>query len=176
MEYQNQAIENLLWNFKDDIGPHYDKYKNHVHRVFLFCRLMDDDKSNVEKYAIASIFHDIGIWTKHTFDYLKPSIEQACIHLTKIGRQDWIEEISLMISFHHKISRYRGKHELIVENFRKADWIDVSLGLLNLGVDKKKIKEIRKTIPTLGFHRFLLAVSLNNFLKHPLNPLPMFKK
>jgi len=176
MEYQNQAIENLLLNFKEDIGPHYDKYRNHAQRVFLFCVLMDDDKKNEEKYAIASIFHDIGIWTNHTFDYLQPSIEQACIHLTKIGRQDWIEEISLMISYHHKISRYRSKNEYIVENFRKADWIDVSFGLLNFGVDKKKIKEIRKAIPALGFHKFLFTASLINLLKHPFNPLPMFKK
>jgi hypothetical protein len=176
MEYQSQIIENLLLKFKEDIGPDYYKYKNHVYRVFLNCVLMDDDKSNEEKYAIASVYHDIGIWTNHTFDYLQPSIEQARIHLNNIGKQDWIEEITLMISWHHKISRYLGKHETIVENFRKADWIDVSFGLIKFGVDKKKIKENKRIWPTLGFHRFLLKACLKNFLRHPFNPLPMFKK
>jgi len=176
MEYQNQVIENLLAKFKTDLGSGYDRYKNHVYRVFLIAVVIDKDKSNEEKYAIACVFHDIGIWTNHTFDYLQPSIEQASIHLTEIGKQDWVEEITLMISWHHKMSRYRGKHETIVENFRRADWIDVSLGLLNFGADKKKIKEIRKSIPTLGFHMFLLNASLKNFLKHPFNPLPMIKK
>jgi hypothetical protein len=176
MEYQNQVIENLLQNFKEDIGPDYDTYKNHVQRVFWNCVLMEDDKSNEEKYAIASVFHDIGIWTNHTFDYLQPSIEQACIHLTKIGRQDWIEEITLMISYHHKISRYRGKHESIVENFRRADWIDVSSGLLNFGFDKRKIKEVKRKLPILGFHFFLVKLTIKNFFKHPFNPLPMFKR
>ena len=176
MEYQNQSIENLLQKFKEEIGPDYYKYKNHVHRVFSFCVLMDDDKSNEEKYAIASVFHDIGIWTNHTFDYLQPSIDQACIHLTNIGRQDWIEEINLMISWHHKLSRYKGNHEKVVENFRKADWIDVSFGLISFGVEKKKINENKRKWPTLGFHRFLIKASIKNFLKHPFNPLPMFKK
>ena len=176
MEDQTQAIENLLQKFKVAIGPDYDKYKNHVHRVFLNCVLIDDDKSNEEKYAIASVFHDIGIWTNQTFDYLEPSIEQARIHLTKIGREDWLEEITLMISWHHKITRYRGKYESIVENFRKADWIDVSFGLMSFGVDKKKIKDNKRKWPTLGFHRFLVKASLKNFFKHPFNPLPMFKK
>jgi hypothetical protein len=176
MEYQNQAIENLLQKFKAEIGPDYDKYKNHVQRVFLICMLIDDDKSNQEKYAIASVFHDIGIWTNQTFDYLEPSIEQARIHLIKIGREDWLEEITLMISWHHKITMYRGNHEHIVENFRKADWIDVSFGLISFGVDKKKIKENIRKWPTLGFHRFLVKASLKEFFRHPFNPLPMIKK
>ncbi len=176
MEYQNQAADNLLQKFKADLGSDYDKYRNHVHRVFSICVLMDKDKSNEEKYAIASVFHDIGIWTNHTFDYLQPSIEQSSIHLIKIGRQDWIEEITLMISCHHKLSKYRGKYETTVENFRKADWIDVSFGLISFGVDKKQITENKRTWPSLGFHRFLLKASLKNFLKHPFNPLPMFKK
>ncbi len=176
MEYQNQAIENLLQKFKEDLGSDYDKYKNHVLRVFSICLLMDDDKRNEEKYAIASVFHDIGIWTNHTFDYLQPSIEQASIYLTKIGRIDWLEEITLMISWHHKISKYKGKHETIVENFRKADWIDVSYGLIRFEVDKNQIRENKRKWPTLGFHRFLLNTSLKNFFRHPFNPLPMFKK
>jgi len=176
MEHQNRAIEDLLQKYKKEIGPDYDKYKNHVYRVFMLCCLMDEDKGNEEKYAIASVFHDIGIWTNHTFDYLQPSIEQVHIHLTKTGRQDWIEEITQMISFHHKISRYRGKNESIVENFRKADWIDVSFGLLSFGIDKKKMKENKRKWPTLGFQRFLVKASLKEFFKHPFNPLPMIKK
>ncbi len=61
------------------MGADYDKYKNHVYRVFLNCLLIDSEKNNEEKYAIASVFHDVGIWTNHTFDYLDPSIEQAKI-------------------------------------------------------------------------------------------------
>ena len=128
------------------------------------------------KYAIASAFHDIGIWTDHTFDYLAPSIKQAKLYLAEIDKQEWIEEISSMIYWHHKISRYKGKYDTVVENFRKADWIDVSFGLKTYGFEHTKISENLKTFPNHGFHWFLLKQSLRYFIKKPLKPLPMFKK
>lgn len=176
MVYSNQIIEDLLQQFKAAMAVDYDKYKNHVYRVFLNCLLIDSEKSNEEKYAIAAVFHDIGIWTDHTIDYLGPSVEQAKTYLTIAGKQEWTEEITLMIQWHHKISKYKGNHGKIVENFRKADWIDVSLGLLNFSFNKQKIKETRRMFPNLGFHKFLIKATTKNFFKHPLNPLPMFTK
>lgn len=61
-----------------------------------------------------------------------------------------------MIYWHYKVSAYIGKHQQIVENFRKADWIDVSLGVMTFGADKNKIKENKKQFPSLGFHFFCL--------------------
>lgn len=161
--------------FRPVTGVDHDKYKNHVYRVFLNCLLIDREKSNEEKYAIAAVFHDIGIWTDHTIDYLEPSIGQARTYLAETGRQDWTDEITLMIYWHHKMRPYKGKHNNTVESFRKADWIDVSLGLLNFGVDKKKTRENKKKLPNLGFHLFLVKRIVKNFFKHPLNPFPMFK-
>ncbi len=176
MEYSNKIIEDLIQKFKPAMGEDYDRYKNHVYRVFLNCLLIDNEKTNEEKYAIAAVFHDIGIWTNHTFDYLDPSIEQARIYLAEIGKQDLIDEISLMIYWHHKVGKYKGKHEKIVESFRKADWIDVSLGLLTFGFDKQKIKENRSKLANLGFYIFLIKKIIKNFIKHPLNPIPVLKK
>ena len=176
MQYSNKIIEDIMPKFQSTIGSDYDKYKNHVYRVFLNCLLIDPGKNNEEKYAIASVFHDIGIWTNHTFDYLNPSIEQAKIYLTETNRAGWVDEISSMIYWHHKMSKYQGTHKEIVENFRKADWIDVSLAFLTFKLDKQKINETRKGFPGLGFHTFLMKETIKNLFKHPLNPLPMFKK
>jgi hypothetical protein len=176
MEYSNSLIENLFQRFNLSLGADLAKYKNHVYRVFLNCLLLDTDKNNEEKYAIAAVLHDIGIWTNHTIDYLDPSIEQARIYLTETGREEWIEEIKLLIYWHHKTNPYKGEHIKTVETFRKADWIDVSLGLRTFGIDKQKIKQNRKNFPNRGFHFFLVRKIAKNFFSHPLNPLPMFKK
>jgi hypothetical protein len=176
MKYTNQLIESLLQRFKPSLSRDHDRYRNHVYRVFLNCLLIDGDNVNEEKYAIAVVFHDIGIWTDHTIDYLNPSIEQAKIYLLETSKQDWIDEITLMINWHHKISRYKGLYEGTVENFRKADWIDVSLGILSFGFNKQKIRQNRQMLPNLGFHFFLMKQILKNFFRHPLHPLPMFKK
>lgn len=176
MDYSNKTIEELMQKFGPVMGADHDRYKNHAYRVFLNCLLIDSDKTNEEKYAIAAVFHDIGIWTDHTFDYLAPSVEQARIYLTETGKQDWTDEITQMINWHHKISRYKGPHHQTAETFRKADWIDVSLGLRTFGYDRQKIKENRKKLPNLGFHMFLTRETLKNLFRHPFNPLPMFKK
>ena len=174
--YPNNTIEFILDRFKAQIGADYERYKNHVYRVFSNCLMMDTDPANEEKYAIAAAFHDLGIWTNQTFDYLEPSEQQARLYLTEKGKQAWVEEITAMIHFHHKISRYQGRHEKIVAIFRKADWIDISLGLITFGNSRQAIDKTTSRYPNLGFHFFLAKETAKNFFKHPLNPLPMVKK
>lgn len=173
----NPTIEGLLGSYRGIIGRDYGRYRNHVYRVFLNCLLLDDKPGNEERYAIAAAFHDIGIWTDNTLDYLGPSMDKAREYLKETGRTEWREEISLMIDMHHKWSKYRGKYEGTVEVFRKADWIDVSSGLITFGVDRHAIGSNRKWYANAGFHRFLIVATAKAFLRNPFrNPLPMFKK
>lgn len=171
-----RIIAETLEQFKSIIGADFELYSNHVNRVYLNCILADGSIDNSKKYAIAAIFHDIGIWTNNTFDYLEPSIAQATNYLQNINRQDLIDEVSEMIYWHHKITSYSGKFRSTVENFREADWIDISMGLLRFGRYRKAINRNKKTYPLKGFHLFLLRKSFVNFLSHPLRPLPMFKR
>ena len=170
------TIELILDRFKPQIGADYERYKNHVYRVFSNCLMMDTDRVNEEKYAIAAAFHDLGIWTNQTFDYLEPSEHQARLYLTENGKQEWIEEITAMIHFHHKISSYQGRYEKTVATFRKADWIDISLGLITFGYSKQAINKTTDSYPNLGFHFFLLKETSKHFFKHPFNPLPMVRR
>lgn len=172
----NKIIDDLLLVYKPLLGKDYGKYRNHVYRVFGNCLLLDQDKNSTEKYAVAAVFHDIGIWTDDTIDYLEPSVAQARLYLTQTNKSGWVEEITFMIQWHHKVTRYSGKFERSVSVFRKADWIDVSLGLLHFGCDPKAIKDNRRQLPNLGFHLFLLKKVFRNFFRHPFAPLPMFKR
>jgi len=175
MEQTYEITERLLYRFKLQIGEDYARYRNHVNRVFSFCIHLDEGR-NSEKYAIAAVFHDIGIWTEQTIDYLEPSIAEAEKYLIESGKQEWIEEISLMIHWHHKTSTYKGNYSKTVETFRKADWTDVSLGVLHYGIQSAEIQNIKKQFPNLGFHWFLIKKISRNLLQHPLNPLPMFTR
>ena len=176
MKKTNKIIEELLSQHEKEIGKDFEKYKNHVYRVFSICTKMDEVKHNEEKYAIAAVFHDIGIWTANTFDYLEPSIILAHNYLDTIGKSDWKDEIELIIDMHHKKSKYSGKHEKTVETFRRADWIDVTKGRKLFGFSKSEFNRIIKQYPILGFHKFLIMQTIKNLFKFPLNPLPMFKK
>ena len=171
----DRFIDDILDNYAESIGIDFARYKNHVSRVFHNCLLLDRNPANEEKYAIAAVFHDIGIWTDHTIDYLNPSIAQAKNFLTKSGKEEWTEEISLMIYWHHKPREYKGNYQETVENFRKGDWIDVTIGLRKFGLERNQLQSIRKKFPNLGFHLFLIRKLTRNFFMHPLSPLPMFK-
>jgi hypothetical protein len=39
--------------------------------------LHDQDRVDLEKIAVAAVFHDLGIWTNKTFDYIAPSVALA---------------------------------------------------------------------------------------------------
>ena len=173
---KNSTIEAILNDFRDALGKDFDKYYNHVYRVYYLSCCFDDNEVNKEKYAIAAAFHDLGIWTADTFDYIDPSLELAKRYLETVQKVEWAEEISLMIEMHHKIRPYKERYETSVESFRKADWIDLSLGLLQFGLPRKTYHNyLRPNFPYKGFHPFLVKKSLQNLLKNPRKPLPMFR-
>ena len=129
----------------------------------------------IEKIAIAAAFHDIGIWTARTFDYLLPSATLACAHLSQTDRQDWAPEISGMIYEHHKLTRYLTRNDWLVEPFRRADLIDVSLGALRFGLARGTLRTIFAEWPDRGFHWKLVQLAAARFARHPLSPLPMVR-
>ena len=175
MTYTNNLIEDILNNFSVVLGNDYEKYRNHVYRVFLNCKMIDNEVENEWKYATAATFHDIGIWTNNTIDYLQPSMEQAKIYLISENKQAHIDELMQMIYWHHKRSVYKGEYKT-AEVFRKADYIDVSLGLITFGYSANEISKTRKLFPNKGFHLFLINRIVKNLFRHPLNPLPMFTR
>ena len=172
---QHPVIEALFASYSDVLGKDMERYKNHVYRIFNFSLYLSNNAAE-EKYAIAAFFHDIGIWTRHTFDYIQPSIDLAKEYLILSGKENWSEEIVLMIDQHHKISAFNGIFADTTETFRKADWSDVSLGLIHFEVPAAFIQQVKTQFPYKGFHFFLIKLFFKNLIRHPLKPLPMFKR
>lgn len=176
IEERIPLLEDILAQWEKDIGKDYLAYKNHVYRVVHFAvALQRSCKEDLEKIIIAGAFHDLGIWTHHTVDYLPPSILLAKNYLRKRNLEDWIVEIELMIDMHHKISRYKNNDFPLVEVFRKADLADVSLGLVKWSLSKDYIRKVKETFPNSGFHKRLNQLAVNWVFRHPFNPLPFVK-
>ena len=169
-------IDEVLGQFTDAIGRDLAGYRNHAYRVACFCVALSraDDEAR-QKIAIAAALHDIGIWTDGTFDYLEPSVAVATSYLARIRRSHWAPEIAAMIRHHHRISRSSERAEWLVEPFRKADWIDVSLGALTCGLPRAFVREAMQRWPNDGFHWKLAHLTLGRWRSHPLSPLPMLR-
>lgn len=170
------TVEQVLNNHAVELGPDLIAYRNHVYRVVNLCLvLLRDSRVELEKVAVAGVFHDLGIWTNHTFDYIGPSVALAREHLAARGKADWIAEIEAMIVNHHKVTPSRDPRPSLVESFRRADWIDVTRGLRRFGLPHRFIAAVAATWPNAGFHRRLVQLAIGRFIKHPLTPLPMVK-
>ena len=115
-------------------------------------------RSELEKIAVAAVFHDLGIWTNGTFDYIAPSIALAHDYLVARAREDWTAEIEGMIADHHKITPSTADPDSLIEAFRRADWIDVTRGLRGFGIPRPFVARLFATWPSAGFHWRLVHV------------------
>ena len=176
IETENPLIEEILSTWKDRIGDDYLGYRGHVYRIFNFCLALHScTEEEKTKLAITACFHDIGLWSDHTVDYIFPSVIQVKKYLSDAGLEAWSEEIGLMVEMHHKVRKYRDERYPLVELFRKADLVDFSLGAFTFGLPRSYIKQVKKTIPNNGFHKFLMQGAKEWFIKHPLSPPPFMK-
>jgi hypothetical protein len=169
------TLDAVLQAHASELGRDITGYRNHTYRVANLCLALSAGASGeLEKIAIAAAFHDLGIWAQRTFDYIQPSIDLASAHLSRTDRSAWVPEIAAMIREHHKISPSQDASAL-VEIFRRADWIDVTGGVLTFGVPRRLIRDLYATWPDAGFHARLIQLALQRLRTHPLNPLPMVR-
>jgi predicted metal-dependent HD superfamily phosphohydrolase len=168
--------DEILTSFALAIGADLQGYRNHIYRVLNFhAALSAADGLPSDAVQIAAAFHDLGIWTDDTLDYLPPSIALATEYLESQQRSDLKEEVSALILEHHKLRRYRGACAESVEAFRQADLVDVSLGLVRFGLPRSFVKTVQSTFPDHGFHSMLMKLSARQLIRSPLRPLPMFR-
>jgi predicted metal-dependent HD superfamily phosphohydrolase len=91
-------VDEVLDDHASEQGHELIAYRNHVYRVVNLClAIVGDCRVELEKIVIAAVFHDLGIWTNNTFDYLAPSVAIAREHLAARGMADWMPEIEAMI-------------------------------------------------------------------------------
>jgi hypothetical protein len=136
----------------DDAG--YDAYKAHVYRVVNFARaLVPDRPDRDDKLAIAAAFHDLAAF--ETLDYLVPSIAAQDAWLQETGRNNWSDELALMVAQHHRLSRYgpTRAHAPLVEAFRRADLVDVSQGRIRFGIPSPYVEEVRAAFDASVFFK-----------------------
>lgn len=174
-------ISAQLSPYADALGRDRVPYTNHVIRVLLFCDALfkraggeGERPSRRPEYVACGVFHDLGIWTDRTFDYLVPSIDLATDHLVHSGHEDLVPLVTEMIDLHHK-QRAAGAPSDPVEIFRRADTIDVGLGLRRFGIPLSEIRSVLRSYPSRGFHRTLVKLTVRRTIEHPTSPLPMFK-
>lgn len=170
-------VEEILSPWETRMADDYTGYHNHVYRMLNCCLALYPQYSDedMQKLQIAASFHDLGVWSDDTVDYLPPSVAMAREYLDANDKASWVEEISLMIDLHHKVRSVQEPRYPLVEIFRQGDLIDFSLGMVRFGLPASLIRDIKTTFPNAGFHKTLTRLGLRWFSSHPLS-LPPFLK
>jgi hypothetical protein len=169
-------LEEILAPWRICIRDDFAGYRNHVYRVLHFgFALRDCTEEERHKLVIAGAFHDLGIWSAGTVDYLRPSIALAMAYLQEHDLRRWGQEITLIIDLHHKLRPYRDANFPLVEVFRKADLADFSLGFVKGGVPAATVRDVKAAFPNAGFHKRLMQLAGGWFAKHPVSPPPFMK-
>ena len=169
-------VDLVLEPWREVIGEDWSAYRNHVVRMLHFSLAISPCGAiEQQKLEIAGCFHDIGLWTHNTMDYLEPSVPPAREYLADKGLDDWSEEVALMITEHHKLRPFKDKRYPLVELFRKGDLVDFSAGVIRFGLSRETIRTVQTRFPNNGFHRLLARRAGAWFLRHPLRPAPMMK-
>lgn len=166
-------IEDILERYKHILGKNYQPYVNHAERVSNIClQLLDGNTQHTREIIVASAFHDIGIWTQKTMDYLTPSINEALGYID--SQQLKIDKLLVkqLIRNHHKVTR---SDNPIIEAFRKADLVDLSLGFVSFRLSSKFISNLKREFPRNGFTLIILQKVLIYALTHLRKPLPMMR-
>ena len=166
--------EEIIASFSDELGGDFSAYRNHVCRELNFFLALSGLASPPPAVLIAAAFHDLGIWTHRTFDYLLPSMKLASDYLDKEGLMKLEPEVRAIIHEHHKVFPYDGAFSTNVEAFRKADLIDLSLGVVRFTLSPHFVRSVRAAFPNAGFHKRLCLLTARQLARAPLHPLPMF--
>lgn len=170
-------LDELLDPYREGLGIGYWGYRAHCYRMVNWARFVTaPEPFREQKLAIMTVLHDVPFFLTGNLDYLGQACDLATAHLKEIGREEWTEELHLMINNHHKVRPYTGPHAPLVEACRKADWIDVTFTKVRFGIPRRLVVEVRATFPMNEAYK---AVALPNIAKyassHLRRPLPMMR-
>lgn len=165
---QAPHLMKILHDHEREIGEDLPAYTNHCLRTLSYAKeflRMDgwtdariEEASPLMEAALA--YHDIALWTHGALNYLDPSADLAAKELLGSYSSTHIDAIRAMITEHHKVTKYTGPHEEVVNAVRKGDWLDFTQGVgfpLRSGMPRGNVAKCNSELPNKGFHDALQA-------------------
>ena len=160
IKMERHRVEDLFHPYRQVIGDDFHGYRNHVYRTITYAmHLLCGSAEHEQMVETALVYHDIGLWTDRRLDYLESSEALAQADNEKHGWELHSETLAGAIHWHHKVFRYRGPNQKVIEACRRADWVDATKGWLRKGIARTAIREVEAAFPNLGFHNDLVRIA-----------------
>jgi hypothetical protein len=168
---RNAVIDEVLSHHHLALGKDLLGYSGHCYRLLNYVRFLGMDDRDLPLMEVAIAFHDLGVWTDQTMDYIEPSVKLAEQYVLKEELEIDLQHLRLLIAGHHHLSGI--ENSPLAELLRKADLIDLSFGAISCGLPKKVFREIKKHFPYNGFQTMIFKKVALYAISHPLRPFPM---
>ena len=132
----------------------------------------------------ALAYHDMGLFTDLTLEYLEPSAARAEKDLREKLSAEELQLVRDIIVWHHKVLPWKSaneEHAAIVNAVRKGDWIDATTcfskgSFVRKGVASANIVAAHRAIPQMGFGDFLMSIMPWGSYSAHLNPNATLKR
>jgi hypothetical protein len=176
LEY-DPTIDGVLESWMQRLGTDFAGYRNHVYRVFNYARVLTKDAGrDSEIIAVASAFHDLGVWTHSTLDYLEP-IRAPC-HRARVRRRAPNVGAYDRADDRHApqaaaVSRRGGTARRGIP--ARGPLRPRVRGAVRAGVDRGYARELNARFPDEGFRGGIARLLLGWMVTHPRRPLPMMR-
>ena len=165
-------IDVILGGYRDALGPDHLGYRKHCQRLLRFMRLGGLDAAGGAFAGHFLPFHDLGVWTARTMDYLPPSIALARAYAKTEGLPYAPARITAFIGEHHRV---RATADPLAERLRRADLTDLSFGLVRFGLAYGAVRDVYAALPRLGFQWGVYGKVVRHAVGHASAPLPMLR-
>lgn len=77
---EHPLIEEILGQWRDQIGAQWSGYRGHVYRMFNCClALRACSAEETAKLAVAAAFHDLGLWSDRTLHIIRFGIDRGVL-------------------------------------------------------------------------------------------------
>jgi hypothetical protein len=161
-------LDDELFGLAEKIGSDFSGYRNHCNRVLTFTNyflpewVSKELPEAMELAAVALAYHDVGLWTDKALNYLEPSVAQ----LEKALHDKYsATELAIMkdiVLQQLKVTDFtsdRGKAaDALVNAVRKANWADLTMGIVRFGMPAALVEAAYDTIAEAGFHKMLMGL------------------
>ena len=157
-------IENILSPFREELGGHFQRYKNHAIRVFhLTCLMYSGDlkRKDLETLAIASAFHGLSVWMEEDNEPWEAQMIPLIEFMANREQLHRVNEISQFIGKQNKTLQIQGPSARLRELFRRAYWTDITKGNRTYGISRSTYERILKKFPSRGFHWLMFTRTHN---------------
>lgn len=161
-------LDDELFSLASAVGHDFGAYRNHCLRVLTFTKYFlpasfeKDFPGAIDLAATSIPYMRTGLWKETKTNPLN-HVESSKDHIDAALKASFtppeMDILRAIVLQQHKITDYAGmdseKGNILVNAVRKANWVDITMGLVRFGLPASLLEAAYEELNSAGFHRIV---------------------